>query len=184
MWNQCGSLVHRLVRPMCCSIVGYVHFGSLLEYGEGGWQTSFYVNLSMMLRLTRAVHPSVIVRQQRSIITVSRVQPSIRGFKHGFAYSVTKAGVIGPTKSAPVDFRDGSVRCVAMYPSVGASPSVPQRIASMPDPDAAYTLLCGRQPTDGMGYAGDIASLAVYLASDEPAFVSSSTMTIDGGAAN
>jgi 2-keto-3-deoxy-L-fuconate dehydrogenase len=164
--------------------VGYVHVGTLLDCEESDWQTSFDVNLSSMFRMTRVVIPGMIARKRGSIINMSSVQSSIRGFQQRFAYSVTKAGVIGLTKSLAADFAKDGVRCNAICPSAVDSPSMRQRIAAMDDPDAAYKLFSSRQPIGRMGTPSDIASLAVYLASDESSFVTGSTMVIDGGAAS
>ena len=56
------------------------------------------------------------------------------------------------------------------------------RITDLPDPQAAHAMFSQRQPLGRMGRPEEIALLAVYLASDESAFVTGPAVVIDGGA--
>ncbi|MGE0798473.1 MAG: SDR family oxidoreductase [Lautropia sp.] len=162
--------------------VGMVHVGSILECDEAAWVRSLEVNLTSMYRMIRTLLPGMIDRGGGSIINMSSVQSSVRGFPNRFAYGTTKAAVIGLTKAVAADHAKDRVRCNAICPSAVDSPSMRSRIAAMPDPAAAQKLFNERQPLGRMGRPEEIALLAVYLASDESAFTTGTAVVIDGGA--
>jgi 2-keto-3-deoxy-L-fuconate dehydrogenase len=76
---------------------------------------------------------------------------------------------------------DKGVRCNAICPGTVDTPSLQDRINSFPDPEQARKDFVARQPMGRLGTADEIASLALYLASDEAAFVSGEWVVIDGG---
>lgn len=162
--------------------VGMVHVGSILECDDAAWARSFEVNVTTMYWMIRALLPGMIGRGSGSIINMSSVQSSIKGFPNRFAYGTTKAAVIGLTKAIAADHAKHHVRCNAICPSAVNSPSMRSRIADMPDPAAALVMFSERQPLGRMGRPEEIAQLAVYLASDESAFMTGTAVVIDGGA--
>ena len=162
--------------------VGWVHTGSILQCDETAWTRSLEVNVSSMYRLIRALLPAMIERGGGSIVNMSSVQSSVKGFPNRLAYGTTKAAVIGLTKAVAADHAKDRVRCNAICPSAVDSPSMRARIAEMPDPQAAFTMFSQRQPLGRMGQPDEIALLALYLASDESAFVTGTAVVIDGGA--
>jgi 2-keto-3-deoxy-L-fuconate dehydrogenase len=135
-----------------------------------------------MYRMIRALLPGMIGRGGGSIVNMSSVQSSVKGFPNRFAYGTTKAAVIGLTKSVAADHAKDRVRCNAICPSAVDSPSMRARIDEMPDPAVALRMFSERQPLGRMGTPEEIAALAVYLASDESAFMTGTAVVIDGGA--
>ena len=117
-----------------------------------------------------------------SIINMSSVQSSVRGFPNRLAYGTTKAAVIGLTKAVAADYAGKGIRCNAICPSAVDTPSMRERINAMPDPGAAFKLFSERQPLGRMGRPEDVAGLAVYLASDESGFTTGTCVLVDGGA--
>jgi NAD(P)-dependent dehydrogenase (short-subunit alcohol dehydrogenase family) len=162
--------------------VGQVHVGSILECDEAAWVRSLEVNVTSMYRMIRALLPGMIGRGGGSIVNMSSVQSSVKGFPNRFAYGTTKAAVIGLTKSVAADHAKDRVRCNAICPSAVDSPSMRARIDEMPDPAVALRMFSERQPLGRMGTPEEIAALAVYLASDESAFMTGTAVVIDGGA--
>ena len=162
--------------------VGMVHTGPILECSESDWLQAFEVNVTTMYRMIRAFLPAMQDGRGASIINMSSVQSSVRGFPNRFAYGTTKAAVIGLTKAVAADYAARGVRCNAICPSAVDTPSLRQRIDAMPDPAAAFKAFSERQPLGRMGRPEDIANLAVYLASDESAFTTGTCVLADGGA--
>jgi 2-keto-3-deoxy-L-fuconate dehydrogenase len=156
--------------------VGMVHVGSILQCDEQAWARSIEVNVTSMYRVIAALLPGMVRRGGGSIVNMSSVQSSVRGFPNRFAYGTTKAAVIGLTKAVAADFAKDGVRCNVICPSMRA------RIDVTPDPAATRAMFSQRQPLGRMGRPEEIALMAVYLASDESAFVTGSVMVIDGGA--
>jgi len=168
---------------------GVVHAGSVLECDERDWEFAWQLNVTAMYRLIRALLPDMLARGGGSIINMSSVASSLKGVPNRFAYSTTKAAVIGLTKSIAADFVDTGVRCNAICPGTVESPSLQQRIAEQAraqgaTPEQIHAAFVARQPMGRLGKPDEIAALAVYLASDESAFTTGTCQVIDGGWSN
>jgi 2-keto-3-deoxy-L-fuconate dehydrogenase len=164
---------------------GYVHSGTLLETTSEDWRRSFTLNVDSMFHLCRAVLPGMLARGQGSIINMASVASSIKGVPNRCVYGATKAAVIGLTRSIAADYVARGIRCNAICPGTVRTPSLATRVAALGgDPDAAWQRFIARQPMGRLGEAEEIAALAVYLASDESAFVTGTTQIIDGGWSN
>lgn len=164
---------------------GYVHAGTLLETTPENWRRSFTLNVDSMYHLCRAVLPGMLARGRGSIINMASVASSIKGVPNRCAYGATKAAVIGLTRSIAADYVAHGIRCNAICPGTVRTPSLATRVAALGgDPDAAWQSFIARQPMGRLGEAEEIGSLAVYLASDESAFVTGTTQIIDGGWSN
>jgi 2-keto-3-deoxy-L-fuconate dehydrogenase len=160
---------------------GFVHNGTILECDEEDYNRSFDLNVRGAYRMIRATLPAMLESGGGSIVNISSVASSIAGVPNRFIYGTTKAAVLGLTKSVARDFVDKGVRCNAICPGTVDTPSLQDRINSFPDPEQARRDFVARQPMGRLGTAEEIASLALYLASDEAAFVSGEWVVIDGG---
>ncbi|MEM8852268.1 MAG: SDR family oxidoreductase [Pseudomonadota bacterium] len=160
---------------------GFVHAGTLLEASDEDFDFAMGLNVKSMVRMIRAALPGMIERGGGSIVNVSSVASSIVGAPNRAIYGTSKAAVIGLTKSVAVDFVTQGIRCNAVCPGTVESPSLQQRLRDTGDYDAALKAFIARQPMGRIATADEIASLVVYLASDESAFVTGQTFTIDGG---
>jgi 2-keto-3-deoxy-L-fuconate dehydrogenase len=89
--------------------------------------------------------------------------------------------VVGLTKSVAVDYVSKGIRCNAICPGTVQTPSLDERIAGLGGGPDARRFFLQRQPAGRFGSADEIASLAVYLASDEAAFTTGTVNVIDGG---
>src|SRR3984957_6851073 len=163
---------------------GFVHSGTLLECDEMAWNLSLDINVTAMYRLIRAALPGMLERSHGSIINMSSVAGSIKGVPNRFVYGVTKAAVIGLTKSIATDFVAKGIRCNAICPGTVDTPSLHERLQATGDYATAWASFTARQPMGRLGRPEEIASLALYLASDESAFVTGQCHVIDGGWSN
>ncbi|MEO1198514.1 MAG: SDR family oxidoreductase [Pseudomonadota bacterium] len=161
---------------------GYVHQGTVLDCDETNWDISFDVNVKSMWRTLRAFLPKMLDAGGGSIINIASVVSSQKGTVNRFVYAASKAAVIGLTKSVAADFIGRGIRCNAICPGTIQSPSLEDRISALPgtyeDNRAAFI---ARQPMGRLGTPEEIALLAVYLASDESAFMTGGELKIDGG---
>ena len=160
---------------------GFVHHGSILECGENDWDFSFDLNVKSMYFTIRAFLPAMLDAGGGSIINMSSVASSIKGIAHRCVYGASKAAVIGLTKAVAADYIDRGIRCNAICPGTVDSPSLQARIDAFDDPVAARRAFIARQPLGRLGTAEEIATMAVYLASDESAFTTGTNMVVDGG---
>jgi 2-dehydro-3-deoxy-L-fuconate 4-dehydrogenase len=160
---------------------GFVHHGTILECSEAEWAKTLSINLTGMMHTIQAWLPGMLALKRGSIINVASVASSIRGVPSRFAYSASKAGVIGLTKSVAADFVTRGIRCNAICPGTADTPSLAQRLKDTGDEAAARAAFIARQPMGRLGTADEIAALGVYLASDESGFTTGAIHVIDGG---
>ena len=160
---------------------GFVHHGSVLTTSEEEWRFSMAINVDAMYRMIRAFLPGMIERGGGSVINMSSVASSIRGLPNRFVYGTTKAAVIGLTKSVAADYIRDGIRCNCICPGTIETPSLEDRIAAFDDPVQARREFVARQPLGRLGTAEEIASIAVWLASDESAYATGTTFVLDGG---
>jgi len=117
---------------------------------------------------------------------MSSVASSVTGVPNRFVYSLTKAAVIGLTKSVATDFVGQGIRCNAICPGTVQTPSLDARIRALAvssgrTEEAVRAEFVARQPMGRLGNAEEIASLATYLASDESSYTTGQIHVIDGG---
>lgn len=163
---------------------GFVHAGALLDCAEDDWDFSFDLNVKSMYRTISAFLPTMIASGGGSIINMSSVASSIIGAPGRCVYSTTKAAVIGLTKSVAADYITQGIRCNAICPGTVESPSLEQRLRTTGDYEKARREFVARQPMGRIGLPEEIASLAVYLASDESGYTTGHAHVIDGGWSN
>ena len=160
---------------------GFVHHGTILDATDDEWNFGFDLNVKSMYWTCREAIPGMIERGKGSIINISSVASSVIGAPNRFVYGTTKAAVIGLTKAIASDYITSGIRCNAVCPGTVDSPSLHDRLRATGDYETAKTAFIARQPMGRLGTAEEIAALAVYLASDESAFVTGQAINIDGG---
>jgi len=165
---------------------GYVHQGSILDCDDRAWQFSFDLNVTAMFRLIRAVLPDMLSAGGGSIVNMASVASSIKGAPNRAAYGASKAAVLGLTKSIAADYVAQGIRCNAICPGTVQSPSLDDRIKAQAaaggiTEDEARAGFVRRQPMGRVGTVEEIASLALYLASDESSYTTGTAQIIDGG---
>ena len=163
---------------------GIVHAGNILEATEDELDFALTLNVKAMFHTIRAVLPKMLVAGSGSIVNMASVASSIKGVPNRFAYTASKAAVIGLTKSVAADYVTNSIRCNAICPGTVDSPSLHARLKATGDFEKAMKQFVARQPMGRIGAPEEIAALAVYLASDEARFTTGTTHVIDGGWAN
>lgn len=158
---------------------GFVHAGSILEMPDEDFDFAMDLNVRSMIRTIRAVLPRMIERGGGAIVNMSSVASSIKGVPNRFAYSTTKAAVIGLTKSVAADYVGQGIRCNAICPGTVESPSLQERMRAQGDYETARAAFIARQPMGRLGTPEEIADLAVYLAN--ATYTSGQAYAIDGG---
>ncbi|CDZ30599.1 SDR family oxidoreductase [Neorhizobium galegae] len=158
---------------------GFVHGGSILEMKDSDFDFALDLNVRAMIRTIRAVLPGMLAQKDGAIINMSSVASSIKGVPNRFAYGVTKAAVIGLTKSVAADYVTDGIRCNAICPGTVESPSLQDRMRAQGNYDEARAAFIARQPMGRLGTPEEIAELALYLAG--ATYTSGQAYAIDGG---
>ena len=176
--------VRRAAPDVLFNCAGFVHNGTILEATPQEWDNAWELNVSSMFKTIRAALPGMIERGSGSIINMSSVASSIKGAPNRLIYGTTKAAVIGLTKAVATDYITKGIRCNCICPGTVDSPSLHQRLEATGDYNKAMKDFIARQPMGRIGYAEEIAALAVYLGSDESNFTTGHAHVIDGGWSN
>jgi 2-keto-3-deoxy-L-fuconate dehydrogenase len=158
---------------------GFVHNGTVLDCTESEWDVAFDLNVKSMFRTIAAFLPGMLAKGEGCIINMASVASSIKGVPSRFAYSTTKAAVIGLTKSVAADYVAKGIRCNAICPGTVESPSLEDRLRALGDYEKARAAFIARQPIGRIGRPEEIADLAVYLAT--ATYTTGQIHVIDGG---
>lgn len=160
---------------------GYVDAGDLLATQDAGYRLSFDLNVHAITHMLQAFVPAMIARGGGSIVNMASVAGAMIGVGNRYAYCASKAAVAGITRSVALDYVGKGIRCNAICPGTVQSPSLDERLAATGDAQAARAAFVARQPMGRLGRAEEVASLALYLASDESAYTTGQLHAIDGG---
>lgn len=160
---------------------GFVHNGTIQDATEEELDFAFALNVKSMFHAIRAALPGMLARKSGVIVNMSSVASSIIGAPSRMVYGTTKAAVIGLTKSVAKDYVTRGIRCNCICPGTVESPSLHDRLQATGDFDNAMAEFVARQPMGRLATAQEVASLVVYLSSDESAFTTGQAHVIDGG---
>ena len=160
---------------------GIVHSGTILVSKEEEFDQAIDLNIKSMYSTIKAVIPIMQKKGSGSIINIGSVVSSVIGAPNRCIYGLSKAAVIGLTKSVAVDFVKEGIRCNCICPGTVDTPSLHERLEATGNYENAMNDFVNRQPMGRLGLADEIADLAVYLASDDSKFVTGQEHIIDGG---
>jgi 2-keto-3-deoxy-L-fuconate dehydrogenase len=158
---------------------GFVHHGTVLDCSDEDFDFSFDLNVKSMHRTIHAFLPGMLENGKGTIVNISSAAGVVKAAPNRYVYGATKAAVAALTKSVAVDFIAKGIRCNCICPGTIETPSMLQRAAAAGP--GGREMFVSRQPMGRLGTAEEIASLAVYLASDESAFTTGVAHVIDGG---
>jgi len=155
--------------------------GDVLETEPDLFDRVMRVNVRGVYLMSRAVVPHMIKQRSGSIINMSSCIADI-GLARRVSYAASKGAVLSMTKSMQVDVAQHGIRVNALLPGTILTPFVERYLKeSYKDPEEGFASIRKRQLTSELGRPEDVASAALYLASDESRFVMASGLVVDGG---
>jgi len=164
---------------------GFVHHGTVLDCSEADWDFSFDLNVKSMHRTIRAFLPGMLSQGRGSIVNIASTVGASKSAPNRYAYGATKAAVVGLSKAVAMDFIGKGIRCNCICPGTIQTPSLDDRIRALGQQvggeEKARRMFIERQPMGRLGTAEEMAHVAVYLASDESAYMTGSSIIPDGG---
>ena len=158
---------------------GVVHSGTVLEMSDKDLDFAFDLNIKAQIRTIQAVLPQMLERKDGAIVNMATVASSVKGVPNRAAYSISKAAVIGLTKSVAADYVTQGIRINAICPGTVDSPSLHERWHATGDFEAAKKAFIARQPIGRIARPDEVADLAVYLAG--ATYTTGQIHIIDGG---
>jgi 2-keto-3-deoxy-L-fuconate dehydrogenase len=158
---------------------GVVHSGTILEMPDSDLEFAFDLNVWTQVRMVKAFLPAMLEHGDGCIINMATVASSITAVPNRAAYSISKAAVIGLTKSMAADYVAKGIRVNAIAPGTVDSPSLHERWKATGDLEAARKAFIARQPMGRIGRPEEVAELALYFAT--ATYTTGQVYAIDGG---
>jgi len=161
---------------------GIAHVGTIEQTTEADLDRLYRVNVKGVFLCARAVLPQMVARGGGVILNMASIA-SLIGVADRFAYSMSKGAVLTMTMSIAIDYVKQHIRCNCICPARIHTPFVDAYLARHYAGREQEMLqqLSAYQPIGRMGTPEEVACLALYLCSDEAAFVTGQAYPIDGG---
>ena len=160
---------------------GIAGVGDVVETEPDLFDRVMRVNVRGVYLMSRAIVPYMVERKAGSIINMSSCIAEI-GLARRVSYAASKGAVLAMTKSMQVDLAPHGIRVNALLPGTILTPFVERYLKeSYADPEEGLASIRKRQLSNDLGRPEDVASAALYLASDESRFVMASGLVVDGG---
>lgn len=161
---------------------GIAHVGSLLNTGEADLDRIYNVNVKGAYNCLFAAVPSMKQHGGGVILNMASIAAHV-GITDRFAYSMSKGAIFAMTLSVARDYMADNIRCNSISPARVHTPFVDGFIAKNYAGKEAeiFEKLSKSQPIGRMGKPDEVASLALYLCSDEAGFITGTDYPIDGG---
>jgi 2-keto-3-deoxy-L-fuconate dehydrogenase len=161
---------------------GISHVGTIQQTSPEDLDRLYAVNVRGVYLCARAAI-EIMLRQGGGVILNMASIASLVGVQDRFAYGTTKGAVLSITRSIALDYVKRGVRCNCICPARVHTPFVDGYLAAhYPGREQEmYRVLSEYQPIGRMGRPEEVAALALYLCSDEAAFVTGQAYPIDGG---
>jgi len=159
--------------------------GGVASLDDDGWQSMIDINLTGPARVSRAAVPHLQERGGGAIVNVSSVG-GLRAARSSVAYSTTKAGLLGLTRSMAVDLGPHGIRVNTLCPGWvdtpmgGAASAAAGRIHAV-EGDESKQILVANNPIARMADPDEIAACVEFLVSDASSFVTGAVLVADGG---
>jgi len=161
---------------------GIIHIGTVETTPEEDFDRVYRVNVKGVYLCTQAALPLMLRGGGGVILNMCSIAALV-GIPDRFAYSMTKGAVLTMTRSIAVDYMKKNVRCNCICPARVHTPFVDGYLAAnYPGREReVFDQLSAYQPLGRMGTPEEVAQMALYLCSDEAAFITGQAFPIDGG---
>ena len=154
--------------------------GTAEETSDATWDKIFDINLKGLFRGCRAVIPQMRQRGGGAIVNLASIDALSGAIGH-LAYSASKGGVTALTRSLATDHAVDNIRVNAVCPGTITTPMVEKMFKDTGDINAARNASIAKHPLGRLASAGEVASVIVFLCSNDASFITGQSVSVDGG---
>jgi 2-keto-3-deoxy-L-fuconate dehydrogenase len=159
---------------------GFSCGGTVVTTDPADWDAVFHANVGGTWLWAKNAVPIMQGQGKGSIITLAS-QLAVAGGKGNSAYIAAKGAIISLTRTMAVDFATDGIRVNALAPGAIDTPMLRRSFARHADPEPVRETSRQRHAMKRFGEAEEVASAALYLASDESSFTTGIVLPVDGG---
>jgi NAD(P)-dependent dehydrogenase (short-subunit alcohol dehydrogenase family) len=163
-----------------CNNAGIGSTTDVIDCEPDEWDRVMTVNVRSVYLGCKYALPRMIAQGGGVIVNTASVAGMV-GIVKRASYSASKGAVISLTRQVAMDFVEQGIRVNCLCPGTVDSPWVGRLLDLADDPVAARQALVARQPMGRLGTPEEVAAAALYLASDDAAFITGTGLVIDGG---
>jgi NAD(P)-dependent dehydrogenase (short-subunit alcohol dehydrogenase family) len=145
---------------------------------EEDWNSVIHVNLTSVFVCMKYELTQMSQQKRGVIINMSSILGKV-GFTNSAAYIAAKHGVVGLTQAAALDYAAEGIRVNALCPGFIQTPLLTQE--GITDNEKAMSQVIALHPMKRLGTAEEVAKGFIFLATDDSAFMTGSTLDMDGG---
>jgi NAD(P)-dependent dehydrogenase (short-subunit alcohol dehydrogenase family) len=159
---------------------GIQRYGTAVSTDDAQWNEVLNVNLKGAWNAARATIPFLIEAGGGTIVNVSSVQ-ALASQQNVLAYTVSKHGLLGLTRSIAMDFAKQNIRANAVCPGTVDTPMLKWAASLDPNPQSVYDACNAMHPLGRIAQPREIAEVVAFLAHESSSFVTGAIWTVDGG---
>ena len=163
-----------------CNNAGIGSTTDVVECEPDEWDRVMTVNVKSVYLGCKYAIPHMLAQGGGVIVNTASVAGMV-GLPKRASYSASKGAVIALTRQVAVEYVEQGIRVNCLCPGTVDSPWVGRLLQQADDPVAARQALVARQPLGRLGTPDEIAAAALYLVSDDAAFITGTGLVIDGG---
>jgi 2-keto-3-deoxy-L-fuconate dehydrogenase len=163
-----------------CNNAGIGSTTDVVECEPDEWDRVMTVNVKSVYLGCKYAIPHMLAQHSGVIVNTASVAGMV-GLPKRASYSASKGAVIALTRQVAVEYVEQGIRVNCLCPGTVDSPWVGRLLQQADDPVAARQALVARQPLGRLGTPDEIAAAALYLVSDDAAFITGTGLVIDGG---
>jgi NAD(P)-dependent dehydrogenase (short-subunit alcohol dehydrogenase family) len=159
---------------------GIQRYGTAVSTTDEQWDEVLNVNLRGAWNVAKAVIPHLIDSGGGTVVNVSSVQ-ALASQQNVLAYTISKHGLLGLTRSIAMDFARQNIRANAVCPGTVDTPMLEWAASLDPDPRSVYEACKQMHPIGRIAKPREIAEVVAFLAHESSSFVTGAVWTVDGG---
>lgn len=178
MIEQVQSIYGRL--DVLCNNAGIGSTTDVVACEPDEWDRVMAVNVRSVYLGCKYAIPGMIAQGGGVIINTASIAGMV-GLVKRAVYSASKGAVIALTRQVAIEYVEQGIRVNCLCPGTVDSPWVGRLLHQAANPTAERTALVARQPMGRLGTPEEVAAAALYLASDDAAFITGTGLIIDGG---